>query len=71
MPVMLQPDLEEDWLDPDVPAEHALSLLEPYPAEAMRSVAVSPLVNNVKNEGPELLERVETPHIGLSESDES
>ena len=50
------PDAEDDWLDPDVSLEHALSLLAAYPAGAMRSVAVSPLVNSVKNDGPELLE---------------
>jgi putative SOS response-associated peptidase YedK len=38
-----------------VSVEHALSLLEPYPAAQMRSVAVSPLVNSVRNDGPELL----------------
>jgi putative SOS response-associated peptidase YedK len=55
MPVILPPDAEDDWLDPDVSVEHALSLLEPYPAAQMRSVAVSPLVNSVRNDGPELL----------------
>lgn len=59
MPVILRPEAEEDWLDPDVAVEHALSLLEPYPSDAMRSVAVSPLVNSVKNEGPELLTRAD------------
>jgi hypothetical protein len=43
---------------PGVPVEHALSLLEPYPSGEMRSVAVFPLVNNVKNDGPQLLSPV-------------
>jgi putative SOS response-associated peptidase YedK len=55
MPVILPRDAEDDWLDPDVPVEHALSLLEPYPSDEMRSVAVSSLVNNVKNDGPQVL----------------
>ena len=55
MPVILPSDAEADWLDPDVSVDHALSLLNPYPAAQMRSVAVSPLVNSVRNEGPQLL----------------
>jgi putative SOS response-associated peptidase YedK len=55
MPVILPRDAEDDWLDPDVSVEHALSLLEPYPSDEMRSVAVSSLVNNVKNDGPQVL----------------
>jgi putative SOS response-associated peptidase YedK len=43
------------WLDPNISREHAISLLQPYPAELMRSAAASTLVNSVKNEGPELL----------------
>jgi SOS response associated peptidase (SRAP) len=31
MPVILPRDAEDDWLDPDVPVEHALSLLEAVP----------------------------------------
>ena len=57
MPVILAPNVEDDWLDPDISVEHALALLEPYPSDAMRSVAVSRLVNSVKNEGPDLLTR--------------
>ena len=55
MPVILPREAEDDWLDPDISVEHALSLLEPYPPELMRMQAASPLVNSVRNEGPELL----------------
>jgi hypothetical protein len=34
---------------------HALSLLEPYPAEAMVAAAASPLANSVRNDDPGLL----------------
>lgn len=54
MPVILPRDAEADWLDPDISVEHAMSLLDPYPAEGMRMRQVSPLVNSVRNEGPEL-----------------
>ncbi len=55
MPVILPVEAEDDWLDPDLSVEHALSLLEPFPAGEMRAVDLSPLVNSVRNEGPELL----------------
>ena len=51
MPVILPRDLETDWLDPEVSKEHALSLLEPYPADAMVALQASTLVNSVWNEG--------------------
>jgi putative SOS response-associated peptidase YedK len=31
-------------------------LLQPYPAEEMRAYPVRTLVNNARNEGPELIE---------------
>ena len=57
MPVIL--DLESDawrfWLDPQVRDEGLLqSLLEPAPDSLLELRAVSPLVNNANNEGPEL-----------------
>ena len=55
MPVILRRDLEADWLDLGVSKEHALSLLEPYPADEMVSAAASPLVNSVRNDDPGLL----------------
>jgi putative SOS response-associated peptidase YedK len=55
MPVILRREDEEEWLDPEISVEHALALLEPYPPELMRMQAVSPLVNSVRNDGPELL----------------
>jgi len=54
MPVILRPQDEATWLDPA--AEDPWSLLRPYPAELMHAYAVVPLVNNVANDGPELLE---------------
>lgn len=56
MPVILPRDAEADWLDPDISVDHAMSLLDPYPAEGMRMRQVSSLINSVKNDGPELLE---------------
>jgi putative SOS response-associated peptidase YedK len=55
MPVILPRDLEKVWLDPELPREHALALLGPYPARGMIGTPASVLVNSVRNEGPELL----------------
>jgi putative SOS response-associated peptidase YedK len=55
MPVILPVELEQDWLDPEISKEHALSLLQPYPSERMLATAASPLVNSVGNDEPALL----------------
>ncbi len=55
MPVILPVELESEWLDPEISTEHALSLLQPYPAEAMVALKASPLVNSVRQDDPGLL----------------
>ena len=54
MPVILSPDSEAFWLDPDVQDTDALSeLLTPYPSERMAAYEVSSVVNSAANDGPE------------------
>jgi putative SOS response-associated peptidase YedK len=56
MPVILEPPDWALWLDPtldDVGELHGL--LRPAPDEPLEIVAVSTLVNNVRNDGPELV----------------
>jgi putative SOS response-associated peptidase YedK len=55
MPVSLSTDAEQIWLDPAVAKEHALSLLEPYPAELMVPLPASTRVNSVRNDDSGLL----------------
>jgi putative SOS response-associated peptidase YedK len=55
MPVVLDAADWDAWLDEATPPADLRSLLRPAPAEAMDAYAVSPAVNNVRNEGPELL----------------
>jgi len=56
MPAILLPGAYEDWLNPDMRDEQALShWLAPYPAEEMAARAVSRLVNDPKREGQELI----------------
>jgi putative SOS response-associated peptidase YedK len=55
MPVVLDPSDWDAWLAEGTPTEQLRSLLRPAPAEPLAAYAVSPAVNNVRNEGPELL----------------
>jgi putative SOS response-associated peptidase YedK len=56
MPVVLGPASWEAWLDPTNDDVAALQrLLVPAPPQLFERLAVRPLVNNVANEGPELL----------------
>ncbi|MEM9458153.1 MAG: hypothetical protein AAGF11_28520 [Myxococcota bacterium] len=57
MPAVLEPDMIEPWLlDPDPDA--LASLVRPAPAGTLVRHAVSSRVNNVRNDGPHLLEPV-------------
>lgn len=56
MPVILPVTSFDHWLDAKSSAEDLVSLLQPAPEGELEAVAVVPLVNSVRNEGPELLE---------------
>lgn len=57
MPVLLPPSAWDLWLDPEIRAIDTLtSLLVPAPDGLLEIRAVSTAVNNVRNEGPQLLE---------------
>jgi putative SOS response-associated peptidase YedK len=55
MPVILNPDAFDTWLDPRSPSNAIMPLLRPYDAALMQKTSVSRAVNSVKNEGPEIL----------------
>ena len=56
MPVILPRELEDLWLDTNVQEPVALSqILTPYPGNGMDAYEVSPLVNSVRNNVPELI----------------
>jgi putative SOS response-associated peptidase YedK len=56
MPVIVPPENYAEWLDPETPEARLLSLLKPYPADAMRVSEASAAVNSPKNDGPECLD---------------
>jgi putative SOS response-associated peptidase YedK len=58
MPAILEKEDEKLWLTEDDPA-FLLSLLKPYPDEAMTAFPVSKLVNSPANDSPELIKPVE------------
>jgi putative SOS response-associated peptidase YedK len=55
MPVILPTEAERVWLDPTISKEHALSLLEPYPADLMLALPASTRVNSTRNDDSGLL----------------
>ena len=62
MPVLLPREVWEDWLDPEFDdAEYLTSLLEPAPDDVLGMYPISTTVNNVRNQGPELLQPIEEP----------
>jgi putative SOS response-associated peptidase YedK len=70
MPVLLPRETWNDWLDPSLDdQEYLRSLLVPAPDDVLGIRPVSSRVNNVSNDGPELLdsvEEVEAPPLPLS-----
>ena len=56
MPVVLDPGAERDWLDPGRIPEELLGLLAPAPEDALVVREVSDLVNDVREDGPALIE---------------
>ncbi|MEE8147325.1 MAG: SOS response-associated peptidase [Longimicrobiales bacterium] len=62
MPVILEEDARERWLDRDLPGESAAELLSPYEGE-LREHEVSRLVNSPANDVPECRDPVERPRV--------
>ena len=60
MPMVIQPDNWADWLDPAIgETAELMPLLVPAAAQGLISYPVSTSVNSVRNNGPQLIERVE------------
>lgn len=59
MPVILPSDVERRWLDQSLDTDELKTLLKPYPKDDLHAYPVSRLVNNPKNNQPEVLQPVE------------
>ena len=69
MPVILADRDADDWMDPRAPDPHALKrLLVPAPADLLTATPVSPEVNNVDNDSPELLQPAGQMSLSLRSS---
>jgi putative SOS response-associated peptidase YedK len=70
MPMVITPDRWSDWLDPacDDPAD-LMALLAPAAASGLISYPVSTAVNSVRNNGPQLIERIEPVPAGWDQPD--
>ena len=54
MPVILDPEAEAAWIDSDTPPEEAQAMLEP--TDELEVTEVNDAVNNVREDGPHLLD---------------
>ena len=60
MPVILPRESEEMWLDPGVAYPDSIArILTPYSSDVMDAYGVSTLVNNARNNGPEVIARAD------------
>ncbi len=58
MPVILSPETERDWLDPEVDVADLLPLLTPFAGESMSVYPVSTRLNSPGNDDPSLIARI-------------
>ena len=63
MPVILDPEDYDRWLDPSTPIEDLRAMLKPYPAERMTALAVNRAVNSVKNDNETCIEPIGEPPL--------
>jgi len=61
MPVILYPEDEVTWLNPEASQAQAQACLKPFPAHLLRIAAVSPKVNSPAYNTPDLLQNVDPP----------
>ena len=55
MPVILHPRDYRRWLSREVTEQPPVDLLRPFDSDAMKASVCNPLVGNVRNNGPEML----------------
>jgi putative SOS response-associated peptidase YedK len=72
MPVIIAPDAFDFWLDCNkVDADTAAALIAPARDDLLEAYEISPAVNRVANDSPELIEPVTTPMSAAQGEDKS
>jgi putative SOS response-associated peptidase YedK len=61
MPVIVQPEAFDFWLDPNVDALSASALIAPAPDALLECYEVSSAVNRTANDSPKLIEPLREP----------
>lgn len=61
MPVILSAENQEAWLESDLNENQLREICSPTPAEAFQVKTVHTKANNVRNQGPEILQEVQYP----------
>lgn len=72
-PVILEPENEKKWLNPNTGLDDILGLLKPYPAEKMNAYPITPEIKDVNKNKKELIQPVGerlTPENDISLSKE-
>ncbi len=59
MAVILKPELEDAWLDPQTDMEEALAMLQTYPDSDLEAYPIGKKVGNVVNDDETLIERAQ------------
>lgn len=64
-PLVLPPDVAREWIEPDLPSGRAEELIlhRGLPPESFEYYPVGEALENVKNEGPELIRPIQHPRI--------
>ena len=63
MPVILDPEDYDRWLNPATSLDKLRTMLKPYPVEKMRADAVSRSVNSVKNDTEACIKPIDEPSL--------
>jgi putative SOS response-associated peptidase YedK len=63
MPVIVSPEAFDFWLDPNVDAEMASTVIRPAPDAQLEFFPVSSAVNRTANDSPQLLEPLREPEM--------
>lgn len=66
MPVILLPESYDEWLSDTSRVDSLMTLLEPYPADAMKSFPVSSRVNSAVADEEELVKQVEIRQVPVN-----